>query len=165
MEKELVVLVGIQFVGKYEYMKKNYFDKPYQIISYDFIEASMRQHSMDIQNIYAIVSMIAINIMRQGLSIVVNGLNISLEALHIWKKMCFQNGYKLKLIVFDKDIKISEDKLKAIKSDNEQNLNILKQNFEMLQELKTILKMKHQKIADEIIYTNSEDKKDEVLQD
>ena len=166
MEKELILFVGVQFVGKTDYLKENYFGKEYQIISYDAIQSALITNGVDPnKNLYPIVGIIAKNYLLQELPIVVNGLNISLESLHIWKKLCFEHQYKFKLIVFDITLEKIIENMKERKLFNKENEKIIKTNYEMIQELKTVLAMKHQKIADDILFIKSEEEKDEILQD
>lgn len=173
MEKELTLLVGIQFVGKNEWMRKNYFGKAQQIINYESIELALIKNGIQAdQNVFPFVGTMARSIMMQGLPVVVCGLNITIESLHIWKKMCFEYQYKFKIVVFDEELETALKGMEDRKLLNDDNKKVLETNYEMLQELKTVLKMKHQKIADDISYVvrdvydaKSEDKKDEILQD
>jgi predicted kinase len=166
MEKELVLFVGVQFVGKTEYLKENYFGKEYQIISYDAIQNALMANGVDPnKNLYPIVGIIAKNYLLQELPVVVNGLNISIESLHIWKKLCFEHQYIFKLIIFDVSLENIIENMKKRQLLTEENEKIIKTNYEMFQELKIILDMKHQKIADDILFIKSEEEKDEILQD
>jgi predicted kinase len=166
MEKELVLLVGIQFVGKTDWAKENYFGKGYQIVSYDPIRMALATNKIQPeQSLYPVVSTMAKSFMLQELPVLVNGNNITLESLHIWKKICFDYEYKFKVVFFDKPLEEALKVMKERKLENKENTEIIKNNYELLLELKTILNMKHQKIADEVVFVSniSEDKKDEIL--
>ena len=163
MEKELVLLVGVQFVGKTKYMQENYYRKPYQIVYYDAVQAAMNKSGIQTQHLPVFLTAFANSVMAQGLPVLVNGVNISLEALHIWKKMCFDYGYKLKLIMFDADKEKIFKELEKQNALTDANKEAMEKNIEMYEELKTVLNLKHQKIADEIEYAKLEENANEVL--
>jgi predicted kinase len=164
--RKLVIMIGGIASGKSYYVNKFYV-KTHQLISEQHLDASLaiENDSILAEKKYAIFTIIARALMLRGLPIVVDEKNLDMESIYIWKKLAITFNYSIKGIVFDTPKEVCLKRIKGM-LDDEPSENIYKtldREREQLDELLSILKMKHQKLLENYIIIPYGGEKNEVL--
>jgi len=156
MEREVVLFIGVPFAGKEKYLQENYYGKNYQIISLITIQNILQQEQRDVKTLSDIVSVMTKSFMARGLPIVAHGNNVGIEVIQSWQRLCKATQYKLKVIMFEPNKEEIFKKLKETEQFNEETQKLIENNIEVYDEIKKILDidLKHQKLADEVVYVN-----------
>jgi predicted kinase len=139
--------------------------KTHQVINLESIRDALKKELLPTTDeiVYGIVSTMTRSVMIMELPIVVDEKNLTAESLFIWKKLAVQYGYSIKGVVLDTNpvVCIKRNEIdKKYKCDN----GPYYWEKEMLDEIKTVLSMKHQNILDSFeVLTNYGGKRDEIL--
>lgn len=161
--KNLILMIGPSFSGKSYYVDR-YLNKLQRISDFHIRKALIDEDTTLPQDMrYFIMSVMCRSFMLNELSIVVDEQNLDLESLMIWRKLASEYNYFLEGILMDIPFDDCYKRGQVVAGKNQDFTMLLKKQFAKFEELKTILNMKHQKIFDNLIIINPEDKADEVL--
>ena len=155
LERELIVMIGMSLSGKTTYVDLNYLPN-YQIVSATCIKEAIKTTRINTPDfIYAAMDVITRSHLIKGLPVVVDEKNLSVESLFLWKSIAREFDFYLKGIMMDTPLHICTARLKKILNGKmiteEQHKKLEKEN-DQIEELKQILKMKHNSIVDEIVF-------------
>ena len=164
--RSLIIMIGGIASGKSYYANKFYV-KTHQLISEQHLDASLsiENDSSLAEKKYAIFTIIARALMLRGLPIVIDERNLDIESIYIWKKLAITFDYSIKGVIFDTPKEICLRRIKEMINDEipERIYKTLNEEREKLDELLTILKMKHQKLLENFIIVPYGGEKNEVL--
>jgi len=154
MEREVVLFVGVPFVGKEKYLQENYYGTQYQIVSLPTIQNILQQERGDSKALSEIVSIMTKSFMSRGLPIVAHGNNVGIELIQSWKRLCTVTQYKLKIIMFEPHKEDIFQRLKETEQFTDEAKKLIENNIEVYDEIKSLLsvQLKHQKMADDVVY-------------
>lgn len=153
-QPELIIMIGIAASGKSYYVDK-YYSKTHQVISETHIVEAMKLEGIELSEDFkhAIMAVSTRALMLKKLPIVIDEPNLLAESLFMWKNFAYQHNYKLKALVVDTPLDVCIDRLKNLLDNMSKDIvELVNRQHEQLEELKTILNTKHQKIVDEISF-------------
>ena len=93
--------------------------------------------------------------MIKGLPIVVDESNLTVESLFLWKSVTREFGYDIKGVFLDTPLDVCTARLKYLLKGEEITEEMhekLSKEYEQVNELKEILKMKHQSVVDHVTF-------------
>lgn len=154
-ERDLIVMIGMSLSGKTYHVDLNYLPE-YQLISRNHYQQALATTKMtDPALIYVAMELAARAHMIKGLLIIVDEANLSIDSLYIWKAMTRELGYNFKGVFIDTPLDVCTARLKYLlkgEKITEEMHEKLSLEHEKVEELKTLLKMKHQKLVDNIVF-------------
>jgi predicted kinase len=155
LSRELIVMIGMTASGKTYHVDKFYLAS-HQIVSSRHIKEAIKTTKLpfDQNLVYMAMELITRSNMIKGLPIVIDENNLTIESLFFWKKMCNEFDYMLKGVILDTPLEICVKRLTSLMKDDltEEMHEKLKKENEIIEELKVLLNMKHQKILDRATY-------------
>lgn len=154
-ERELIVMIGMSFSGKTYHVDFNYLPK-YQLISLKHLKQALKTTRISNEDfIYACMDLVARSYMIKELPIVVDESNLDIDSIFLWKKLTREFGYNLKGVFIDTPLDVCTARLKyALNGDKitEKMHEKLATEYDKVEELKQILKMKHQSVVDNVVF-------------
>ena len=157
VEKDFIVMIGMSLSGKTYHVDFNYLPG-YQLLSSNHYKQAFKTTKISNPNIvYAAMELTARSHMIKGLPIVVDESNLDVDSLFLWKSMAREFGYNIKGVLIDTPLDVCTARLKYfLKGEpiSEEMHNKLTKEHEKIEELKTLLKMKHQNILDAVLFIN-----------
>ena len=153
--RDLIVMIGMSLSGKTTHVDNNYLPN-HQLISVHHMTEGIKLTKMQDPNfVYASIEIIARAHMMKGLPIIVDEKNLTVDSLFVWKTLSREHGYNLKAVYIDTPLDVCTARLKHFlkggKITEQMHENLAKEH-EQVNELKDILKMKHQSVVDEVVF-------------
>jgi len=146
-------MIGITLSGKTTHVDNNYLPG-YQLVSLNHMKNAITFTKIQpVDVVYAAMEIIVRAHMIKGLPIVVDENNITVDSLFLWKTLTRDHGYNLKAVLMDTPLDVCTARVKYLlngKKITEQMHEKLSKEHEQVNELKKILKMKHQSVVDEV---------------
>ncbi len=155
MPRDIIVMIGVDFSGKTQYVDSELINGPHQIISFDHIREAFKTTKMSNPDIvYASMDLIARSHMIKGIPIIIDEANLTIESLFLWKTIAREFNYTLKGIVMNTTLEDCKARLEkaADGAISDSILDKLNAEYKVFEELKIILKMKHQQILDKVTF-------------
>lgn len=154
-KRELIVMIGMTLSGKTYHVDLNYLPQ-YQLVSSKHIRRAVQTTKIQSPDfLYACMDVIVRAHMIKGLPIVVDESNLTIESLFMWKSVTREFGYDLKGVFIDTPLDVCTARLKYLLNGEkitEEMHEKLAKEFDQVNELKEILKMKHQSVVDHIVF-------------
>jgi len=153
--RDLIVMIGMTLSGKTTHVDKNYLPG-HQLFSLAHYQAALQRTK--IQNPDVVFAAMEIGVranMIKGLPIVIDERNLSLDSLFLWKTLTREHGYDFKGVFIDTPLDVCTARLKYLlkgEAITEAMHEKLAKEYEEANELKEILKMKHQSIVDNVVF-------------
>ena len=153
-ERDLIVMIGMSLSGKTYHVDNNY--QGYQLVSFKHYQAALQVSKL--QNpeiIYPAMELAVRANMIKGLPIVIDENNSNIDSLFIWKSISREHGYNTRGVFIDTPLDVCVARLKYMlegKKITEEMHEKLNNECEKIEELKQILKMKHQSVVDSVIF-------------
>jgi predicted kinase len=155
LSRELIVMIGMSFSGKSYYVDNNYL-KTHQLISSKHIKQALKTTKMSNPDlVYVTMDLISRSHMIKGLPIIVDESNTTVESLFLWKTITREFGYSLKGVLIDTPLSVCVSRVKDVLNGEEISEEMHKklvEEYEKVEELKSILKMKHQSVVDQVVF-------------
>jgi len=157
-ERDLIVMIGMTLSGKTYQVDLNYLPE-HQLVSKYYVTQALRTSKLpqDPNIVPMTMEMMVRAHMVRGLPIVVDESNLEVDSLFLWKSITREFGYNIKGIFLDTPLDVCTARLKYILKDQPITEDMhakLSSEFEKVEELKTLLKMKHQKLLDKVTFIN-----------
>jgi predicted kinase len=160
MEKELILMIGLPLAGKTTYVKDLITRVPYQVVEGRCIMKSLRSQGVDATNqnmdpVYEVERIMAKAFMFREFPVIIDDRNLLVESIFLWRQVAETHGYKTVGIILDTPIEICL-KRSEVGSRGDAMYGHIKQCSEQLDELKTVLGLKHQSILSNYRVINTE---------
>ena len=157
VEKDFIVMIVMSLSGKTYHVDLNYLPG-YQLLSSKHYKQAFQTTKISDPNIiYAAMELTARSHMIKGLPIIVDESNLDVDSLFLWKSIAREFGYNIKGVLIDTPLDVCTARLKYLlkgEAISEEMHNKLTSEYEKVEELKILLKMKYQNILDNVSFIN-----------
>jgi len=165
LKKEIIVMIGMSFSGKSYYVDLHYLPH-YQLVSKIHVLKNLKTDKEDpYHDLLDAMKLIVKSHMTKGLPIVIDQNNLTINTIFMWNCLANDFKYDIKAVLIDTPFSVCMDRIKyafsgaPIPAKLVERMTIEKEKIE---ELKIILKMKHQSILKNIEYVKLYNENDEL---